>query len=551
MAPSQSFTTFVRKHHKLLFFGTWLLINLVQAGMTELFDDEAYYWVYSRFPSWGYFDHPPMVALMIRAGYFLFRNEFGLRLFIVLSSTATLYIIGELITRKNDRLFYAIACSMAVMQIGGILAVPDIPLLFFSALFFLAYKNFVRQTTIRNAVFLGIVIALLFYSKYHGVLIVLFTLLSYPRLLLKYQAWLAAAIAFVLFFPHLYWQWANGFPSLQYHLMERVSPHYQWDYTTEYLAGQLLLAGPFAGFILIWASLAYRPADRLERALKYTVCGFYIFFLLSTAKGRVEANWTIPIFIGLAVLSHQYLLDREKLARWIYRLAPLTVLIVMAGRTYMILDIGKSGVIQKDEFHGNRKWVERIREQSKGLPLVFIDSYQRASKYWFYSGIPALSYNSTFYRRSNYNFWPLEDSLIGKRVYVVGTNKIPLLDEKIDLPGWEWAGAKTVDHYYSFTRVRVSAGKEVLTPANYLPYFQRPEFGGMEMQAAIFREDVLVGFQPTGVFLRDIRTVRSPLVPFVPKGLAPGDYHLRYTLGSCIPGMPSLNSPNEPLAITK
>ncbi|HZE83598.1 MAG TPA: hypothetical protein VE035_04775, partial [Puia sp.] len=76
--------------------------------MTELSDDEAYYWVYSRWPAWGYFDHPPMISLLIRVGYFFFHNEFGVRLLILSCSTLTLYLIGQLISRRHDLLFYAI-----------------------------------------------------------------------------------------------------------------------------------------------------------------------------------------------------------------------------------------------------------------------------------------------------------------------------------------------------------------------------------------------------------------------------------------------------------
>src|SRR6185436_8944811 len=173
---------FIKKNHILLFFAAWLLINLIQAGATELFDDEAYYWIYSQYPAWGYFDHPPMIAWLIKAGYAIFPNELGVRFFIVLLNTATLILIRELITKKNDLLFYAIAASIAVAQIGGIIAVPDIPLLFFVALFFWLYRRFAEKTTLFNSFLLGISIALMLYSKYHGILIVFFTLLSNPKL---------------------------------------------------------------------------------------------------------------------------------------------------------------------------------------------------------------------------------------------------------------------------------------------------------------------------------------------------------------------------------
>src|SRR4028119_1663605 len=117
--------SFINKHHRTLFFLAWFVINLVQAGTTGLFHDEAYYWMYSMYLDWGYFDHPPMVAFLIRMGYILFHNEFGVRLMTVVLNTLSLLIIYHLLPRRNDRLFYAIASSFAVLQIGGIIAVPD------------------------------------------------------------------------------------------------------------------------------------------------------------------------------------------------------------------------------------------------------------------------------------------------------------------------------------------------------------------------------------------------------------------------------------------
>ncbi len=64
---------FVWKYPLWFLLGTLLILNLIQAANTELLDDESYYWAYSRFPAWGYFDHPPMIAVMIRR-IFLFQK---------------------------------------------------------------------------------------------------------------------------------------------------------------------------------------------------------------------------------------------------------------------------------------------------------------------------------------------------------------------------------------------------------------------------------------------------------------------------------------------
>ncbi len=293
----------VRQNHKSLFYLAWLLLNLAQAGSTGLMDDEAYYWVYSRFPDWGYFDHPPVIALMIRAGYALFSNELGVRLLVVLTGTGTLMAMDSLMKQRDDRLFYAIALSMAVLQLGGMLAVPDTPLLFFVAVFFLAYRAFLQAPSVRSAAMLGVVMALMVYSKYHGVLVILCTLLSNPALLRRGYAWLAVMISIALFAPHIYWQYTHDFPSVRYHLFERNASGFRFAYTWEFLLGQVLLAGPLVGWLLLWAAARHRPSDLLEKALRWTLFGVYLVFFLSTFRGRAEANWTVPCRSSSCLIS--------------------------------------------------------------------------------------------------------------------------------------------------------------------------------------------------------------------------------------------------------
>src|SRR5579863_3370351 len=57
------------------------LLRLIYCSQIDLFPTEAYYWNYSRHLDFGYLDHPPMVALLIRAGTVAFGNtEFGVRI---------------------------------------------------------------------------------------------------------------------------------------------------------------------------------------------------------------------------------------------------------------------------------------------------------------------------------------------------------------------------------------------------------------------------------------------------------------------------------------
>ena len=259
---------FFQKHHRFLFYGAWLILALAQSASTELIADEAYYWVYSKFPAWGYFDHPPMVAVLIKAGYGIFHNELGVRLMFALLNTLAIVITESLIERKNPISFYTIVLSLGILQVAGFFAVPDTPLLFFTALFFYTYRSFIQNASWKNTLLLAITIALLFYTKYHGLLIVFFTVLSNLKLFLRWQLWFVALLVLIFYSPHLYWQWQHDWISFRYHLFESNVNAYKFSYTTDYLLGQLLLAGPLAGFLLLPAAcdMAKKVTDALTGA---------------------------------------------------------------------------------------------------------------------------------------------------------------------------------------------------------------------------------------------------------------------------------------------
>jgi hypothetical protein len=424
---------FIQKNHRFLFYSSWIVLGIIQSRFTQLLDDEAYYWVYSKFLDWGYFDHPPMIAVLIKIGYAVFHNELGVRLLLLLMNVLSLMIIENLLEKKNAFLFYAIALSLAVLQLSGFVAVPDTPLIFFTALFFLVYKRFLHNAGWLNSFLLGVVAAALLYSKYHAVLIIFFVLLSNPKLFIRYQIYLAGFVALLLFTPHLWWQWQHHWISFRYHLFESNINRYRFSFTLEYVLGQILLAGPIAGIILLPASFLYRTKDLFEKSLKFTLIGIYLFFFLSSFRGKVEGNWTSPALIPLIVIGHCFLLERNIWKNWLYRLLPLTFVFVLFTRIVMIVDV----IPVKDfreKYHGWRHWPEQMKQITKGLPVVFTNSYQRASKYWFYTGQITYSPNLYRERRNNFNFWPIEDSFLGKPVFVLDVYNRDSFPNKIFTP---------------------------------------------------------------------------------------------------------------------
>ena len=85
----------------------------------------------------------------------------------------------------------------------------------------------------------------------------------------------------------------------------------------------------------------------------------------------------------------------------------------------------------------NKAWAKTIAEKTGDIPVVFYNSYQRASLFWFYSGKPSHSHNSYSDRKSNYNFWPTESNLLGKKVFIADIYGIPTFSDSVKTKkGW-------------------------------------------------------------------------------------------------------------------
>ena len=133
------------KRQFLFFLVLFFVVNLLQAAFTGLLEDEAYYWVWSRNLAWGYFDHPPMVALFIWLGGCIFDGELGVRIVSVISFTLMLWFMWKTVEDKEKenyvRLFFVLIVSIALIQVYGFISTPDTALVLFTAVFFYSYKE--------------------------------------------------------------------------------------------------------------------------------------------------------------------------------------------------------------------------------------------------------------------------------------------------------------------------------------------------------------------------------------------------------------------------
>jgi hypothetical protein len=535
---------FIRSNARPLFYATWAILGLLQATFTELQDDEAYYWVFSHYLDWGYFDHPPMTAVLIKWGTGLFGGQLGVRFFMLLVNTLTIYITEKLVAPKNVVLFYAVVLSAGVLQLIGYWAVPDIPLLFFTALFFWCYKRWIKDFSLANTALFAVACALLMYTKYHGALIIIFTILSNWKLLLRWQLWAAGIFAFILFAPHLWWQYEHNWMSFRYHLFESNVNPYKFSYTTEYLSGQLLIAGPLAGIIFWAAAFKYKAQNAFEKALKFTAIGFLVFFFLSSFKGRVEANWTAPAVIPLLVLTYYFVVQKGGWRKWLLRLLPPTLILVFIFKLLMIFDVLPVKTVVK-MFHAWKGWPTEMKTAIQNTPIVFSNSYQRASKAWFYTGNMAYSQNSFKERRSNYNFWPVEDSLLGKGVYFMDIYDLHRFPDSIQARQWT-IGYRYDSAFHSFAKIvlqpqqsgyTVKEGEtfqilfNVVVPPHYKTYLQQHPEVDMPVKIGVFQKRDWVKDMELPLALQSLIQSPTMQVPLT-LGLPKGDYFLRVAIGS-------------------
>jgi hypothetical protein len=217
-----------------------------------------------------------------------------------------------------------------------------------------------------------------------------------------------------------------------------------------------LIPGPLIGWLIIWAAFKYKTNTPVERAMLFSIIGFYSLFFVSSFFTRTEANWTIPIIVPIIYLSYHYLKNDHQKARWIYKLLPFSLIISIVLKTYMFLDISQIKFVPKDEFHQNKSWAAEIKKQADGSPVIFTNSYQRASKYWFYSGDTSFSLNTYKYRRSGYNFWPLEKQFQHKTVFLVGSKHSDNMPGYIETPRAGHAFIK-IDLFQSYSQLNITS----------------------------------------------------------------------------------------------
>ncbi len=394
------------------------LLNFIQAYATGLLFDEAYYWYYAQQLEWGYFDHPPMVAWIIASSSYI-QGELGVRLLFIglhLGSIALLYDTLQSQTRIKPLYFLGLLLCFPLFQYYGFLALPDSPFLFFTALFFWAYRRFLSKEDYIIPFVLGISMAGMMYSKYYGFLLIFGVLFSNLNLLKNKRAWLALIFSILLYFPHLMWQIETNFESLLFHLNERPNHAYNFsEFTLGYFLNVLTVFG-LMGILIFPLSIKESKTDLFKKANWYAALVVIGFFFISSFSKKTQAQWFLPMVIPLFLLTFHTAAKKLEQQNYLRILLLSNLIILGAGRLFLAFEhISPIGL----ETHGHSKWVKALAQKAGERPVLFKNSYQRASIYQFYSGQKASSLNEIRYRNNQYGLRGYEEIRAAKEIVLL------------------------------------------------------------------------------------------------------------------------------------
>jgi hypothetical protein len=426
----------ISKKNMLAFFiSVFFLLNVLQASFTGLHADEAYYWVYSQFLDWGYFDHPPMVALFIKFGESFFHHPLALRLMTIFSSSLTSFMLWQIVKKYQVNIWHFIVLISAVLifHVYAFITTPDVPLLLFSVLFLYVYQLYLKEDKLKWALFLGVISAALMLSKYHGILLIIFTLVSNLKLFTRKSFYLTIVLGISLCLPHLYWQYLNDYPSFYYHLIDRSVKPYLLNDTFMYLLGQPLMMGPLVGWLFFYYGFKLKTAnDKFLIALKFVSWGVLIFFFISTFKGSVQAQWPLIEFIALFILACVYSQQKPTHLfkfKWLFAINLFLILFARLAITGIITPLNKIAFVSK--FQNYELWAKEIQTIAKENNVIFLDAFQEPSFYNYYThSLKGVAYNSINYRQTQYDLWPLEDSLQNHKAMLLKSGESTLKEAK-------------------------------------------------------------------------------------------------------------------------
>lgn len=314
------------------------VLRFVCVAPLPLGNGEAYYYSWSRFLDWSYYDHPPLVAWMVRVTTAFGVSATTVRLGPILAAG----VFGLLFYRLAERIVRPRAAFFALVLVTAIPAFlassfilnPEAPL----APLWVGVLLTVHSMRERDEAFLpilaGVLLGVAFLAKYTAVLLVpaafVYIAASVPtrRWLRRPSFYAGGAVALFFALPVVVWNAARGWPSIRLHLLERAhagvpaagentisrlveiassSGPGLFQSVMRVLVGQLMAYSPLLAPLLVMALIrSLRQARGDDRDLFVSAFSWPVLIPLLAAMTMfkdAEQHWTMVAFIPAAIAA--------------------------------------------------------------------------------------------------------------------------------------------------------------------------------------------------------------------------------------------------------
>jgi dolichol-phosphate mannosyltransferase len=395
-----------------------LLLRLAYLGLPELFFEEAYYWNYSRHLDTGYLDHPPLVAWLIAVfTRFAGSDEFGVRLGSyfcwVLAAVYSYRLARDVSSNPLVSLWsLTLLAVMPVFFFTGFIMTPDALLIAcWAATVFYLHRALVYDqgfAWLGAGFFIGLGMLAKYTMALLPLTVILYVLLDRDarKWLFRYQPYLGAAIALLLFSPVIAWNLEHDWVSFSYQSVERAKSSFHFDLPKQLGSILLLLTPTIAAALFALPTLARNTKTTsatpgrasIRLLLAFMLVPLAIFLLLSTAR-ESKYYWTAPIWLSVIPLLSCLLSsskDASRLVALFKRAWPPTILVFLVVYAAILhyWSLGFPTVPYRQNFHllgwhGFAEQVEQLVDENtqpggQPLPVVGLDRHKLASGLTFY-----------------------------------------------------------------------------------------------------------------------------------------------------------------------
>jgi Dolichyl-phosphate-mannose-protein mannosyltransferase len=297
-------------------------LRLVWSALMGVCNDEAYHYLFTVYPSWSYFDHPPMtmwiewLGLTACGGWV---HPLSLRLGFVAMMAGSTWVMAQLTARWYGAwpgFFAALILNLTIYYGGaGGFALPDPALLFFGLLTIWALANAILADDQRTLpwVWVGLAFAGTLLSKYHaiffpmGVFLYLVLTPSARRLLLRPGPYVALLIGSLGFAPVLIWNAQHDWLSFAFQASRAVGMQFKFSGTISTLLGPIVYLFPWTWLLLVCLLFHrlwnFRSAKSLDRLLVCLALPPMTFFLSVSCFKPMLPHWSLLGFVALLPLA--------------------------------------------------------------------------------------------------------------------------------------------------------------------------------------------------------------------------------------------------------